>query len=572
VKIQELSCQPLSPGNMDLAKKVNASTIDQSETVTDSYVFGGELSNIEKEVLQVLKAIAGDFTNAIDTVSKSNHNVHFPDVQIRLSGEQETSLSEHAIIMLFLSRKGEAPVNPAKIFLSYSADGPSTDIPILPVSVEKVIEEARQFTNTPAGKKVATTHDAREYSDGDVAEFGFVIKFSFLPQLPDKEHAGMSGFITNPSSPEDGVPQAVESVITYQVSGKIIDGHYASSLSLKNGGDDDVFIKLTELLSGASSDIEKAANNEMDLMSQKGHIAKQDGNSAAMIGPAKMMMSAPFQPVHEEEELVVVSFEISKEKHDAAYTAVPAKSTNELTDSKESELRGATLGTGFGQGELKSSPMAGPPLPPMDNDVIVEKALKFVNALNALFNGDVAVDETRGGETPVDGAVTLETSLGKLRILQARLPEMRSAIQNTAKKILGEFYDMADGESIGLSLGKNGSFHLDASQLISQLASKKEETMNAMKGIGNALYERTNYLMHPYAGMYIDNKNILQLKATRKDEGASLLNQELQKEQDSLEKRLKELQLLIERSALLTEWFAQGNMSIDGRKEADSGA
>ena len=127
-------------------------------------------------------------------------------------------------------------------------------------------------------------------------------------------------------------------------------------------------------------------------------------------------------------------------------------------------------------------------------------------------------------------------------------------------------------ESIGLSLAKNGALHLDTSVLISQMTSNKEETVNAMKGLGSTMYERINYLMHPFAGMYIDDTQVLQLRAAQKDEGASLPDRELQKEQSSLEKRLNELKLLIERSRLLTEWFVQNSsMSSDGLEEAAGG-
>jgi hypothetical protein len=78
-----------------------------------------------------------------------------------------------------------------------------------------------------------------------------------------------------------------------------------------------------------------------------------------------------------------------------------------------------------------------------------------------------------------------------------------------------------------------------------------------MKEFGNTLSERTNYLVHPYAGICLDNRKILQLKASQKDEGESLRDKQLNQEQDALEKRLNELNFLIERSELLTEWFGK---------------
>jgi hypothetical protein len=153
-----------------------------------------------------------------------------------------------------------------------------------------------------------------------------------------------------------------------------------------------------------------------------------------------------------------------------------------------------------------------------------------------------------------------------------RSPEVRAAVQNAVKKVFSEFEDLPNAESIGLSLGKNGSLHLDTSILVSQLTSNKGETINGMKGLGNTIYERINYLMHPYAAMYVDDKNILQLRAAQKDEGASLPDRELSKEKSTLEKRLNELKLLIERSRLLSEWFTQNeNISAAHPEETNGG-
>jgi hypothetical protein len=300
------------------------------------------------------------------------------------------------------------------------------------------------------------------------------------------------------------------------------------------------------------------------------HIEKEQiGNVEHTTELKKMKIDPPFQPVHEENSPVIVSLDITENKDDiTSVHIIYGKNSNGLTVDSEGELRGTTLNTGFGQGELKSNPMAGFPLLPLDNDMIVGKAVKFVDQLNALLNGDGTVDNVLD-ETVSDRTVYSGVSVETLYLLQRSSPEIRTAIQNAAKKVIGEFEDIGNIESMGFSRGKNGSLHLDTSILLSQLTSRKEEAVNVMKGFGNTIYERINYFMHPYAGIYIDDKNILQLRATQKDEGASLLNKELKKEQSSLEKRLNELKLLIERSRLLTEWFTQnGSMFPNDLKEA----
>jgi len=570
MKIQEPLYQPLSLNNIDLARKVGTPLAGESENMTDSYSFGGEFSHIEKEVFQVLKAITSDFTNAIDMLYEDDQNIVFPDVSIKLPEKPASLMPEHTILILFLSGKGDTPENPAKVFLSYRANKSSTEISTASQFVGKVVEEAKQFANLLAGKGIIALQDTKEEAaDAGGAEFGFIIKFSYLPRVPEKESTAIPQIITAPSEQKDGATQASESINTYHVSAKVIDSQYLSYLSLHTGEEKEIFKKLLIFVSGTQSDTKQTKGGEADSMPHENRTVEQIGNVENTTELKKMRIDQPFQHVHEESSPVIVSLDMTEDKDEITPVCIiHGKNANGLIGDSEGELKGTTLSTGFGQGELKSSPMAGFPLLPFDNDMIVGKAVKFVDQLNALLSGDGTVDEVLD-ETAPDGTVPSGVSLEKLRLLQRSSSEIRTAIQSAARKVISEFENISNTESIGLSRGKNGSLHLDTSILLSQLTSRKEETVNVMKGFGNTIHERINYLMHPYAGIYIDDKNILQLRATQKDEGASLLNKELKKEQNSLEKRLNELKLLIERSRLLTEWFTQnGSMFPNDLEEA----
>ena len=453
------------------------------------------------------------------------------------------------------------------------------------------------------GKGIIAAEGTKEDDANVGVESGFVIKFSYLPDQPGKELTVTPQIITPPSVQKNGVDRLPEWVNTYHVSGKAIESQYVSFLSLNDGEEDEIFKTLLVFISGGQPDTGQAEGGGTNNNFQKDETADQIGSiedtiesKKNMIGPSPqpvpekndrveqngdientiglkgIMTNMSFRDVHEENSPIVVSLYIPEDENEAAFVRiVPTKNANGLVDNQEWELRGTTLNTGFGQGELKSSPAAGFPLLPFDNDTIVRKALVFVDRLNTLLSGDGNNIETFFEATP-DGTVAAGVSLEKLRMLQARSPEARIAIQNAVKKVFSELADYSNMESIGLSLAKNGAFHLDTSILISQLASNKEETVKAMKGLGNTIYERINYLMHPFAGIYIDDKQVLQLRAAQKDEGASLPDRELKQEQTSLEKRLNELKVLIERSRLLTEWFTQNStMSADGLKEAVAG-
>jgi hypothetical protein len=604
VKIQEPLYQRLSLRNMDLTKKVGESSTGQSETMTDSYALPGEFNGIEKEVFQVLKAILNDFTNAIDMLYEDTQKTLFPDVSIKLSEKPLSPVPEHTILMLFLSKKGETIENPVKTFLSYGVEKPLSEMPVSLKLFGQVVEEAKQFVNALVGKGIVAAGGTNEDDANANAESGFVMKFSYLPELSDKVSTEAPQFITLPSAQKDEVVRLPEWVNTYHVSGKAVDSQYLSSLSLQTEEEGEIYKKLLIFISTRQPDTQQTEGGGTNNISQKDETAEQIGNIEDAIEAKKMMTALSPQPVpeknnrveqngdiennvmglkgmmtgmlsrdvHKEHGPVVVSFEIPEDKNEAAFVRIiPAKDTNGTMDNQEWELRGTTLNTGFGQGELKSSPLAGFPLLPFDNDTIVRKAVIFVDRLNTLLGGDENNSEALYEATP-DGTVPAGVSLDKLRMFQARSTETRIAIQNAVKKVFNELADFSRMESIGLSLTKNGELHLDTSVLVSQMTSNKEETTNAMKGLSSTIYERINYLMQPFAGMYIDDKRVLQLRAAQKDEGASLPDRELQKEQNSLEKRLNELKLLIDRSRLLTEWFTQNSrISPDGLEEAAAG-
>jgi len=601
VKIQEPSYQPLFLSTMDLTKKADTSLIVQAETITDSHTPETNLLHIEKEVLQVLKTMISDLRNAADMFHGDSQNIVFPDINVKSSERWASPVPEHTIILLFLTEKGEAPKNPAKIFLSYKADKTQAEIRFPPELVGKVAEEARRLVNTIPGKGVLALRDTKEEGSDNVrAKSGFVIGFSYFPHVPGKESAAASPLAAASSAQEDGMSQPPEWVDTYHVSGNVFDSQYLNCLSLLTGEEGEVVEELQILGSGIQPGSGQDEGTGVKAFSKEDQmVGVRAGNTKNTIELQEMSTEPPSQSVHGEKNrvrgknienatearktqtelslqssdkennfVVVVPLDVQKSKNEVVLVKdEPAIRANGLIKNDEGELRGTALKTGFGQGELKSSPVAGFPLLSFDDDLSISRIVTFIGRLNMLFNGNGTVD-TVLDESVSDGTVPSTVSLKKLHLLQTRFPQARAVIQNVLKKVFGEFEEISGLESIGFLLGKHGSLCFDTSILVSQLTSNEEETINVMKGFGNAAYERINYLMHPCAGMYINDKNILQLRAAQKDEGASLPNRELSKEQNNLEKRLNELKLLIERSRLLTEWFTRDkNVPVDDPEE-----
>jgi hypothetical protein len=599
VKIQDLLYQPLAVGAQDFSKKGSVPLIERSETTTDSYALGTDFGSVKKEVFQVLKAIIGDLKSTIDRLHGDDHNSVFPDIGIRSSEKSVSFAPQHTIIVLFLFEKGEIPDSPVKVFLSYNADKSSSEITLSSQLVGKVVEEAGKIAKTLPGKSALALHDTKgEGTDTIGAESGFVFEFSHAPHASGKA-TGMPQLGAAMSAQRDEKARAPEWVSTYHVSGKTIDSQYLNLLSLHTGEESEVFEKLQAFISGIKPDEKQAEGNGENGILQKDPIAEQIGNIENAVELKKMSIELPSRSIHKENSpvnrdkniedvieskeiltdlplqsgykennLVIVPLDIQKIKDEAALAAEgPATKTSGSISGDEGSLRGTALNTGFGRGELKSSLVAGFPLLSFDNNVIISKIVTFVERLNILLSGDGTTDEASEERVP-DGTASPAASLEKLRLLSTRSHAVRDVIQDILKRVFGELEETPGLESIGLSFGKNGSLRFDPSILISQLTSNKEETINVMKGLGNTIYERTNYLIHPYSAMYIDDKDILQLSAARKDEGASLPERELNKEQSKLEKRLNELKLLIERSRLLTEWFTKNeNISADDPEE-----
>ncbi len=196
--------------------------------------------------------------------------------------------------------------------------------------------------------------------------------------------------------------------------------------------------------------------------------------------------------------------------------------------------------------------------PPVDNDMVLKRLALFVDRVNVLLDGETVVDEIPAN-TPSGGDE--EQMSGRLNLLQLQTRDAGTGpiVQAAVKKIIFANEEFQKAQAIGLSIGKNNLLRLDASTFEGALASNKEETLSTLNGLGSSLYERINYFVHPYAGIYTDNKEVLQLRASQKDESALLLDKQLNKEQGGLEKRLNELQLLIERSILVKQWFAEDN-------------
>lgn len=213
-------------------------------------------------------------------------------------------------------------------------------------------------------------------------------------------------------------------------------------------------------------------------------------------------------------------------------------------------------GTGFGDdlGERKVSTVFSTGTAGRDA-VLVDRVARFVDEINVILGRMEGTGEITGGEAE-------ETISGLVEMI--RHPVSADTKQKTGslagQSIMGKIFSdkmaLEISEQVGIDLRKDGLLQLNAPSLVSRLSSDREETVSTVKDFGTMLSQRIDYFANPFLSLYMDDKNILQLRGAQKDEEAAMAEKELDKEQESLQKKLNELRLLIERSQLLKEWFS----------------
>ncbi len=625
MKIQDMLFPKLSLDTMNSTKKIATSSSGRSEDLTDSYVSGGDLNRIEQGIFRFLKTLVCEFEDIFSGLSGSGQSKALPDLCVQLP---ETSpklpVPEHAMVMLVPAGKSMEETDDIqaetqmKLIISYNDNVPNSEIFKSSDFLRRVVNEARQFAIASAGKEAVEGDNVKKSGAHIETNKGFAFLFSYAGQGSDREAAMVS--MTETARTESGkwvnrVPLQMSvgtpietsdtvsvSFIDYTMSGKTLDSQDVAAVSPSFIAQADPGEQISRSHSGASAERSEQAivystlgrtlsAQDVDILAlddaEDRDVFKKLFTFVSDVQPGDVRIdSVGTDNVKRVRRADVVTqnsvsehasgsrtidVQLGKDDADPVFV-IPAKGASQSISINEGGKGGTTLYAGYGQGELKSSPMAGSALISFENEIIVSKSEAVVNRLNALLGENANVDGATGG-VKIDTEVFPEVSPDSLRLLRARYPEIGFVVQNIAKKIFGNFEELPGIELIGLSLGGNGMVRLDTSTLASQLVSGREETAGAAEGFSNAFLDRINCLVNPYAGIiYANDKSVLSMRAAQKDEGASFQDKEMKREQSSLEKRLNELKLLIERSRSLTEWFVRGGVIPSDQLEGSSGS
>ncbi len=571
VKIEEALYRMISFNNIELSKKGTVVMPEQTSNV-DSYSTSEALGRVEQEVFQVLKNITRDLMDGIVKHEAVRENTVTTDsAGIDTLKRAGLPAPQSDILVLLVSPNGETPENPLKIFVAYKTDEPSTEGVIYQGPskngfIDAIVESAKKYLGISTESPLIPAEDGKGNTASE-NEIGYIVKFSSVSQVPlevqvlqskvmQKEQKGnlwqpipfVTPDMANVVSVE-GIKAEDAPIESATIEGKAIDGKALLTL-FRNVGDGKEFF---EKLSALAVDMEK---NRPQEGTEKPFHVEPPYTIVIHIDPARdnneMTPTSP-DKVNVQEFQGRAGQTIESVKDNAIQEALSAKvfgGGQEITKSPVTNNP-----TTNSPNTNNNTPTINIPHVLADNDDVLKRVTLFVDRVNALLGEDgevdgVPVNALSGGET--------ESMSGKLHLLQMQTRDagIGPIVQTAVKKIIFENEEFQQARIIGLSIEKN-LLRLDIHTLEGGLSSNKEETLNTLKGLGNSLYERINYFVHPYAGIYADNKEILQLRASQKDEGAQLLDKQLNKEQGGLEKRLNELQLLIERSTLLKQWFTE---------------
>ncbi|HVN96302.1 MAG TPA: flagellar filament capping protein FliD [Syntrophorhabdaceae bacterium] len=524
-------------------------------------VYVPQASGLSRErIVEIARTIIDEFASTVQALSVRSQEPAPTSVSTPAAATAHEAVSPGNDPSSFCSGNHLAIPSGQNVLPAYENDRSSRQTP--PVSIELELGQDREAVQPGSvfGQRGQISQAEGATSDGSNVHF----ELATHGGLPNSSGArGKDLFpldrAADASSGFEGSGRAVyDPTIPGEVSQTISDGErYQVQSAWDEAGK--IVQKRWQAGFKASTPIPRMDSTETSARPQAtGDAMMERKTSEGTLASEKVSPDVSLKPEGDENP-VVVTLDTSHVSH--AIARAQDNSHEQVRGSTGPEKGGVagTVRLAHEPGQIESKTVGTTPDQTMtspDNHAILKLTIEFVNRMNLLVS-EAAPDSEGADEVNADAASSPGVCADKLDCVRRMAPELRSAIQSAVNRGLSQSEDNLNAESIGLSTGKNGSLHLDTTLLASQLTMRKEETLNVIKGFGNTLSERISYLANPYGGMYLDDSNVRELKASQKNQGTSLFNRQLNTEQDGLQKRLNELNLLIGRSALLTDWFTE---------------
>ena len=135
-------------------------------------------------------------------------------------------------------------------------------------------------------------------------------------------------------------------------------------------------------------------------------------------------------------------------------------------------------------------------------------------------------------------------------------PSLRQALFAAVSSFVEGNKVFANPASVGITMGRDGLLTLDTTILRSALQSNRDETAAVIRSVANSFYDHMSLYVDPrvLAGLG-DHQGGVQTEEVGR--GGKEAERRWQKEKEQLEKRFRELGLVLEESGKLRAWFMQ---------------
>jgi len=137
------------------------------------------------------------------------------------------------------------------------------------------------------------------------------------------------------------------------------------------------------------------------------------------------------------------------------------------------------------------------------------------------------------------------------------LQMVRSTLTTAVFADVAENTTYKNASSIGITFGSDGSLSVNTTTLNSALSSNREEVLNILTNLGNALKTSMNLYIDPYTGSLTYMEKSINESVSAIDKRIDELNERFERQKEELEKRFNSLELLISTSNLLKNWLTQ---------------
>jgi hypothetical protein len=184
---------------------------------------------------------------------------------------------------------------------------------------------------------------------------------------------------------------------------------------------------------------------------------------------------------------------------------------------------------------------------------VVSRVLRFIREINDILEKAADSGEAIG----IDDSMSDRPPESKDSAdLPGKAGMARTTPEGCLRGLLADKGVLYLSKTIGISLTDTGRLQLNSTSLASDLSAHGGETMAAIHDFGVRVSDRIDILANPFVGLYACDKMVIRAATVHDGDEASSLEEQLTAKQNSLNSRLKELELLIEQSTVLRDWFA----------------